>query len=149
MNNLKHIWSILCTNSSVDQKTNNISLFNVLEQIGIDKKAFEMAKNSQKNLMASINFQLITLWKKEDENTKFKTEQRVEVIDAGGKILASILSILDIPEKQTRIRVINSFNGLPITSTGEYLFKIALKYEKNDKFVEITSVPLMVKENPS
>ena len=146
MNNLKHVWSILCANSSVDQKTNTISLFNVLEQINIEKKALNVAKGAQKNLVATINFQLVSLWKKEVEQKKFKIEQKVEVVDSYGKILASASMPLEVPEAQKRMRVINNFNGLPISTTGEYLFKIFFKEEASGKFIEQAAVPLVVKE---
>jgi hypothetical protein len=146
MNNIKHIWSILCERSSIDQNTNNISLFNVLEQINVDKKVLEMAKTSQKSVIATINYQLITLWQKEAEKKKINFEQKIEVVDANGKILASAPKRLEIPASQTRIRAINNFEGLPITGMGEYAFKIYLKDEYDEKYKIYASIPLVLTE---
>ena len=36
-NNIQHVWSILASGVSIDQDTNNLSLFNIFDQISIPK----------------------------------------------------------------------------------------------------------------
>ena len=45
---IKHLWSLICTSSSVDKTSNNISLFNIIEQLNTTITKDDMVKIGQK-----------------------------------------------------------------------------------------------------
>lgn len=141
MNEIKHIWSVLCSNSSIDQTTNNVSLFNVIEQIELTKKSgSEFNEDVEKGI--GINLELITLWQKTGRQTSF--EHFVEFVDPIGKVLNEIKFPFNFPEKVKRFRANLKIQGLKITKGGEYNFRISVKEESQTKFTKIHELPLLI-----
>jgi|SRR3989344_2149542 len=145
--NFRHIWSVLCTNSSIDQQTNNVSLYNVIEQIHIDKAAFEaVTKNPEEVVVANIVFEIVSLWKKDESAEDLKVEQRLDMLDPTGKLLDSVKNEFKIPAKVTRFRFKLQINGMKVTAPGEYNYVLNVKNPATGEFDEVTRVPLEVKE---
>ena len=139
---IKHIWTILCSNSSIDQNTNNVSLFNVIEQVElqtIDKKKID--KKMEKGI--PLNSELISLWNRKSSSKK-DYQEKVEFIDPTGKVLNTIETPLKIPDNIQSFRMTFKIMGLKVTTAGEYCFKISAREDKKDDFVEVASLPLRV-----
>ncbi len=100
---IKHIWTILCSNSSIDQNTNNVSLFNVIEQVEL--QAFDKKKiNEKQEKGIPLNCELISLWNRKD-NAKKGYEEKVEFVDPAGAILNTIETPLKIPDNIQSFRM--------------------------------------------
>ncbi len=147
MNNksLQHVWSVLCSNSSVDQQTNNVSLYNVLEQIEVDKEAFDAKiKEPEKDIVAGITYEIISLFKKSNKDKKIVGEQKIEIIDPEAKILMDKSHSLEIPENSGRVRFRIQFQGLKLTVPGEYIFKVSIKDSETNEFETVAELPLQI-----
>jgi hypothetical protein len=146
MDNLIHIWSVLCSNSTLDRNTNNVSLFNVLEQLNVPKEKFsKAADNPAANVVVGVNCELITLWKKAEKDKVVLAEEKIELADPNNKVLGSIINAIEIPENSHRARIRVVVNGVKITVEGEYKFKISVKNKEDKNFVEMAQVPLEIK----
>lgn len=148
LSNIQHVWSVLCTNSVIDQETNNISLNNILEEIQIKKNVNNLVsksdRNSNKREAVLLNFELVSFWKKfipKEEKIHFKT--LIKVIDPKGENLHEILQTIEMKENIERFRSRIKFNALPFTEVGEYIFQINAKDGK--EFIEVGKIPLQVK----
>ena len=67
--NVKHIWSVLCESSVVDQQTNNVSIHKVLEQLNIDltlknKDSKENKIDTNQIVAITFPFQIVSLWQR-------------------------------------------------------------------------------------
>lgn len=127
-NTINHLWTIPCKNSSVDQKTNLLSLFEIQEEFSVDlkiKKDFEV-------LNIPVTFQIITMWEKKNKNEIANADIEIEYFDPNNKKLGIFKYKLSIPEDKKRFRNIVSINGIGITVPGEYFFKVK-KQEHNMK----------------
>lgn len=145
MKSIKHVWSVLCTNSSVDSSTNNISLFNVIEQIqleGLDQAKLEELKNEVKSV--GFNLELVTYWKSFKKG-ELEIDQYVEFIDPEGKVLNK----LDVPFKTKKdekgLRNILKIQGINFTLTGEYKYRIYAKERNETKYELVNEIPLDIK----
>ncbi len=142
---IKHIWSVLCQKSSVDQQSNNVSLFDVFE-------ALEAGINSDANIKAPdnpefnipIQYQIVSLWTITDAK-KNEGEIRITLIYPNGKEKILVQNDLKFPPGKRRIRSINQIQGLPVNKNGDYHFIIELKQE--EKFQKVADLPLEVKLN--
>lgn len=136
---LQHRWSILCTKSSVDVQSNNLSLFNVIEQINIKTELFA----SKKAGAIPMDLELVTLWEKAVNGQEVKGDIEVELQDPDGKSLGKFPYVVSVPKK--RLRHFMRFNGLPVTDKpGRYTFKIRKREKTGEEFIEVGEVPIEV-----
>src|SRR5437016_4271683 len=89
---VKHVWSILCASSSIDKETNNLSIYNMLEELTLVKS--EVAQKQKELtgpfLLLSLPFQLITLWERAERGV-LDEQARIQVVDPKEKILSDTL----------------------------------------------------------
>lgn len=147
LKNIRHIWTVLCRDSVIDQQTNNLSLNNVLEELKVGKKDLS-GKHiiPERGEAIPFNFQVISLWKRLGENTKeLLIDGELEVIDPEGKSLVKVPYQIKLEKGKERLRSILNFQGFKITTPGEYIFKTRVKDTSGQNFVEVGEVYLVVK----
>ncbi|MBI2123728.1 MAG: hypothetical protein HYU04_00540 [Candidatus Wildermuthbacteria bacterium] len=136
--NFKHRWSILCRGSSIDKESNNLSIFNVLEELRITPPN---EKIKEREIFIQLPLQIVTLWERRGED-KTTSEVEIELFDPIGKALQKISYPLSTPQK--RIRSVVNTNGIKVTESGEYLFKVKMRNDKTDRFEEVEEIPLQI-----
>ncbi|MBI2611227.1 hypothetical protein HYW54_00585 [Candidatus Gottesmanbacteria bacterium] len=143
---MRHIWSILCRSSQIDKETNNLSIINVFEQLGItlDQKDHEK-KIATVNI--PIDYEIVSLWVKDTHGKKEKAEIILEIVDPKGKILKSFMQTGEMPETMRRLRTRFRIQGLGITLPGIYIFVIKIKEDGKRDFRIASEVPLEVQLN--
>lgn len=142
---IKHIWSVLCQKSSVDQQSNNVSLFDVFEalEVGINPTTnIKPSDNPEFNI--PIQYQVVSLWSITDAKNN-EGEIQVTLINPDGKEKILVNSDLKFPAGKRRMRSINQIQGLPVNKSGDYHFIVELKQE--EKFQKVADLPLEVKLN--
>lgn len=143
LSKLKHIWSVVCNSSSIDQETNNFSLYNVIEQLEIKVKPGGIPKNED-SAVVGITLELITLWKKEAAGESLDVEQRTEWVDPAGKVLLSSVGGFKIGKVIDRARFRFQANGLKVTVPGYYYFRVAARYATDTDFIIVAETPVQV-----
>lgn len=146
---IEHVWSIVCASSSVDTKTNSLSLFNVIEEITITLSpdqvvSFEEDKNGK---LLPFSHELVSIWKKTAGFIgEVSGEIKIKLINPENKILGEFSppSSVVIPKDKERVRTMINFSNLKIDSAGEYRLAIELA-ETGNKFKEVFSLPIGVK----
>jgi hypothetical protein len=143
MIHIRHVWSVLATNISVDQATQNISLFGVLEQLTLKKSEIEAnRKPGEKALNVHFPFRLVTFLRRIGEGA-FAGNMKVEVIDPRGEILAVMEQPITFEPAADRLRVIIEAPGMPVTTDGYYFFRTSIKSSGGD-YEEINELPLQI-----
>jgi hypothetical protein len=140
---MKHIWSILCQNSSVDSNTNLLSLFSCVEELNVAIDKEKMPKDN--NLFVQIAFQLVSFWTVADKNKKNVLGIKLEVFDPNGKSLGVYDKDFNVAEKAPRFRSIISINGIKVTEAGRYIIKVLQKEDGSKKFKTVAELPLDIK----
>ncbi len=135
---MEHIWSIICSNSVIDQETNNLSLFNVIEQITI-----QLNNNVEMNgaVMIPVPFEVISFFYLH-KTCKESCLITAKVFDPQDKIIGEFENHIQISEGIDKARSRIRFNGIPFISEGIYRFRIYTNVKKEKLVAEI---PLMVK----
>ena len=64
IDHIKCVWGLLCSLSSIDQKTNNISLFNIIEQLNLPLAYFEQQKKEKRSLILPMPYEVILYWRR-------------------------------------------------------------------------------------
>lgn len=136
---ISHVWSVLCSQSVTDAQTNNVSLFNVIEQLRVTIK--DIPEGSV--LFLRMPLEIMTLWERGEHDQGASGQATVDVMDATGKRLGGSEMVVDV-SKAHRCRSRLVLNGIPITTSGRYVLQVALREEGDDHSRVVTEIPLEV-----
>ena len=137
---MKHIWSIICEKSSIDFESNLLSLFNCVEEMKFVVDKTKMLPKGK--LVIPVNFQIVSFWSIEDFNKENILDIKWEFSDPKEKVLNEFKNILKIKKGIKRFRNRTNVQGMPITESGRYYFRIWQK--KNNKFELVSELPIDV-----
>ena len=135
-----HVWTVVCTQSSIDSTSNNITLFEVIEQLNVPNPF--PTPEPGKQLLAPIGLEVVTLWARTDDLVPERSECKVRFSDPKGTTILERsfeANLTGHVRNRHRLRI----NGLPLTVPGRYTFHVDAKTPQGWK--EFGSVPLQVK----
>lgn len=130
---IAHVWSVLCRKVSIDRETNNVSLFDVLEQIQV----YEWAGPAG----IAGPFELASLWYRPDVPSR--GEARVTLRSPSGRLLHEATQEIDLREFR-RVRVRYLIPGMHIEGSGTYSFIVEGRQQNAEDWFAAASIPLEV-----
>src|SRR3989344_7491217 len=139
------VWGLVCSLSSLDQQRNNLSLFNVIDQINLPSEVYEQAKKGQP-VGVQIPIEVVMLWRRaidtkiDDRALAFDTQ--VELIDPNGKSLIKILTKVQFSSFNRINRIRLQGNGIFVTIPGDYVFEVSYKTLEETGFHDIFKIPI-------
>ncbi len=144
------VWGIMCSMSSVDQTTNNVSLFNILETftLPLTKKELEDQLKVKNPLNIRVSYQVVLFLKRlidiKISNEEKHADLKIKTINPEGKVVSeTAFSFVFIKGKQN-MRLILDINGMVVDKPGLYLHKFEIKASDNKDFFEIYETPFQV-----
>jgi hypothetical protein len=139
---IRHIWSVLCSQSVIDAQSNNVSLFNVIEQLTVVMKKTIIPEG--KIPLLPISLELVTLWERgELEQGGSQGHVAVDVLDPTGKRLGGQDINVDVSVAR-RCRSKLAFGGIPVTTSGRYIMRVSIREDADDQPRVVAEVPLEV-----
>jgi len=126
--NFQHTWSILCHGSSIDKDSNNISLFNIIEELNISKKGFSLIPiKSPQSIFVPLPLRLVSMWKNPHAPKIATSDVQVDFRNPQGKLLNKM--IYKISSTKSRMRSLSHLKGFGVSAnmSGEYTFDIKIK----------------------
>jgi len=76
---IKHVWSILCEKSILDQETNNVSITNAIEQLNLSLKGKPDKLSLKKGIYIPFNLEIVTFLCTEDVANVIEGEYKIEI----------------------------------------------------------------------
>lgn len=149
--NIRVVWGLVCSMSSIDQEKNNISLFNVINQINVSSIDFEKVKaGGHKGLMIPINHELVIMLRRMFvpglENNELSADLKISFINPQGETIGEVLSPVNfVPDAKYHGQRIN-FNSFTVQSEGQYEYRISILEKGFSEFVDLYSIPLLVEK---
>lgn len=140
---MKHIWSILCKKSIIDSDTNNISIFDILEEGTIAFQLKEGLKKTGEPIAIPLEFELVSLWVSDEKKSEKEIKILIEVYDPNKKKIGSFKRNIPMPENKQRMRTIIKFMSFKFTRAGNYSFQVRSEHDKKYKLV--AEIPLVIK----
>jgi len=142
-----HRWTVICKESSLDQETNNISLFKVLEQLNVNLNKEDFAKlkglKPGQSIGVPLEFEVVTVWDKKGKKEE-SANVRVMIFDPNGKELASNDHLIKLQADKRRLRVNNKIKGFPLTVSGDYVLVVKLMEKGAGEYKPVVHYPIEV-----
>lgn len=114
----KNVWTIICRGVSIDSQTNNVTLFEIIDQI---KPISVPADGTSALERIDLEINMITLWERGDLDLEEVFDCRLKLMSPTGKELwKNDYTIKLSATKRHRIRV--RFPSLPFDGFGVYRF---------------------------
>lgn len=134
---IRHMWTVLCMRSVIDVDTNNISLFDVVEELQLQR--LEGAAGGKSAL--PVDMHLVSLWGREPKEQPASGRAKDVIVSPSGKVMGEREYDLDML-KFERTRARRSVRGMPISESGQYWFRTHLWDEQRGIWEEVSNVPL-------
>lgn len=151
---MRHIWSVLCQKSIINQETNNLTLVELIEQVEISSAkpenlslsvaAVQPVQHGTRPDYVTMRLELVTLWARDEETKGEKGRARVRLLSpAKSQIFEEFYEVNLIQAPRFRQR--NAMMGFPMGSeTGEFVFHTEYYDEENDEYCEVAKTPLVI-----
>lgn len=140
---IKHIWSILCKESVINQDDNVISIIGVLEELNTTLIPKDRKAPRPEKITIPFNFEIVNYWIREavsEETLHIKTS----IIDPNEKEISSIVNDSTFPINIKKLRTRLKVRGLTVTKSGDYLVRISFKANKEKDYKLVAELPLKV-----
>ncbi len=134
----EHIWSILCTKTSIDKDTNNISIFDVIERISI------AGAPSEENVALAVQAELAILWARSDHSIPETAVGRLRLVAPDGAVLGTTGFEINLGEPHVRLRTVMRISSLPLRGPGIYNFVVEVQAPEDQRWRPVSSTPLEV-----
>lgn len=131
---MRHVWSILCESSTIDQTSNNLSIHTVLEQAAVEEIPEEGAG-------APIRAQLVSLFIRSDLDQPEQGEGRLVFATPGGHQGFGDVFAIELQEYR-RYRTRQGITAIQIDEFGLYEFRVQVRSGPDDEWEQVASVPL-------
>ncbi len=145
-NSIRHVWSVLCQKSVIDTETNNLSLYDILEELNIDIEFKGNEPRSIDLVNVPFKYEVVSLWENNGkQNSLDGAEIDVDFINPEGKILKEFKNILEVPKLKARMRTRLKIDGIGVSGEGAYMFNIKIKEKGQNTYKTVAKLPLTVK----
>ena len=133
---IDHVWTVLCTRSSIDRETNNMSLFEAIEQLTIHDWTGQPG-------FAPGPFELVSLWARAETDRPCRGEARFLLRTPGGRTAISQTHEVDLRQYR-RLRTRRRIPAIPVDGAGLYTFLVELRELDQDQWLQVARIPLEV-----
>ena len=140
---MRAIWAILCRNTIIDQRSNNISLIEVIDELTVPAPPPELMAETDGELSMLFDGDLVILCTRSDLDTPEKAQVRSTIIAPNGGEARTGEVEIDLTDI-VHARAIGHIAELPpLTQGGEYTIKIETKVHDSE-WQEVFELPLWV-----
>jgi hypothetical protein len=141
---IKHVWSLVCKESKIEQNTNNISIIDELESVEFSLSV-EKENENKKPIGAPFNFELISLYYRDKMGSTEALNQDIIVLDPKGEKLGEFKADVLFQEDQNRVRSITKFNMIALSTSGTYVFQVYVEKKKSTNKELVVAIPVDIK----
>lgn len=137
---IEHIWTVVCSRSVVDERSKNVSIQNVIEQVTTTGEPIL-------GQVISMQLEVVSFWTRTEPGVPITGRMRIEFHAPSGKVLGSFEYPLDLT-KYERFRSQVRLAGIPAEEAGRHYFYVALKEESESEWQRVAAVPLTIAFKP-
>jgi hypothetical protein len=133
---IEHVFSVICSGTSIDAETNAITLFKVLEQLTVYTETTDPVR-------IPIHFEILSLWTRQSSDVPCQGKARVIFCSPSNQQKQQVEMSIDL-SKAINYRSKLVSDGIELTGPGKYHFAIELQEEDQADWQKVASLPLLV-----
>ena len=139
---IRHVWSIYCRDIIIDQKTNAVSVVNILETLHVS------LTDDLPRATVPFDNVLATLWARREWDAPAKGRMRIKMIAPDGDVLTDEVKEVDLSQDHLQ-RLIARGKVFIVKMSGVYEWVI-LREASQGEWIEEARLPIYVevKKNP-
>ena len=140
----KNIWTMICSRVIIDERTNNASIIDVLDEIEFERND----RLKEDGTVHSLPYEctLIALFARSDAENPETLNARLNLATPDDQLIPLSTFEIDL-SKTTKTRNIGLLKSLPFTSSGEYSFRIEIDEDaEKDQWHLIGAAPLHINQ---
>jgi hypothetical protein len=144
-NKIRSLWMILSQNAVVDQRTNTLSVFNLIEQLTLPSdgiKKLQEAQGNNKTVIVPSEFVFTVLLEREGVGHSSQHVGVMEYKDPKGNTLQRAEVGFEFKPEWRRVRIMIDIKSMAFVGPGIYHATFSLK--DDDKLLSVGSVPIEV-----
>lgn len=143
---IKHIWSVLCKESTINQEDNNLSIRDILEslQVGLKPNPENPPTNTEIDAVIPISYEVTSLITRTDADQETNIETEIIVFSPKRLELARQKHNFTIPKGIRRMRIRMKNTGFKVIGSGDYIFQVGMKEDNQKVFKKVAELPLEV-----
>jgi len=142
------VWGHLCSLSSIDQERNNISLFNLIDQLNLPLDFFkERERQKAKIGLFPVSYEIVLLFRKIvniDTSHELAVDVKIKLVDPSGEVLQETLSPIKFAPGIKRFRARIRSNAVAVTTTGDYVYRVEVKEPLAEDFMQVLNIPFEI-----
>jgi len=138
---IQHVWSVLCARAVIDSESNNISLFDVVEQIvAIGPGIAAIAPGAEG--VAPVSLELVTLWSRDSLDEATRGRARLRIVGPDGMQIGNPFEYEVDLTNFVRIRNRFRMAAFPIRGPGKY--SVVIETEQDGSWRQVAQVPVQL-----
>ena len=144
---LVHEWTVICRSSSIDKESGALSIFNVADNIKVNKKHFEehISKDGEKErpFIIPAEFEIISMWSKSNPDF-LSLEVKTEVFDPFSESLFRFSYNVSLKEGRQKSRNRSKIKGFKVTGAGLYTVNLSVRKDEGEEYRSIARTAIDV-----
>ena len=132
---IRHVWSVACRKSVIDKESNNISFYDVVEQVNLTPPP-----KTEFPTVIPFEHELVSLWSRGEDDPE-EGLYRLRWVGPDGTVQHELTQDIDVTQHQ-RMRTRARSNGFHIAGEGEHHWEVAL--QTNEGWNIVARVPIQV-----
>ena len=140
-----HKWTLVCTRAVVDQGTNLMSLFDLVEQMNGPRPA--AAPDKKTKTLMPVRWQIVTFWSRSKPDVPERFRSVCVIRGPDGSKLYEGRQDLALTQHQN-VRGIFSIAALPFKGDGPYRISVFFENGSRRRKVHETVIPLVYVDSP-
>jgi hypothetical protein len=142
---IQYVWGLIAESSAIDQERNNISLFNVIDQVNLPAKVLEEGETKQ----VRLNHEILITWRRalnlDISGEGMELMCRITLLDPSGEALQENTNVFTFQTGMRRTRQRVRVNGLHVTEPGDYVYRIEIQAADDEEFTAVNEIPFEVR----
>jgi hypothetical protein len=142
------MWGLLCSQSSIDQRLNNISLFNVIQQINLPTVFYDQLKKEKKPLALQFPHEIVLCWKRTlpsgISEAEILADLKIKTIDPHGAVIQEIAAPFAFSYGKQRFYYRVEIPVFIVSVSGNYVHEIEIKFPEKDIFKKVFGIPFEI-----
>jgi hypothetical protein len=142
---IKHIWTVVCRETKIDEASNNISIIDAYENLQFSIDTEDPGYKKGLPIGVPFNFEVVSLFFRDKKGDVAELEETVLALDPKGKRLGEFQSKIQFKDEHDRIRNLMKLDTIVLTRSGTYLFQVFTKRsDESGKKEQITVIPVNI-----